>query len=56
MSGRWELALVGKNLTDEPIINLSADVPLAGGTFGTPGFSAGYEQPRSVAIQAIFRY
>jgi len=56
MSGRWELALVGKNLTDEPIINLSADVPLAGGSFGTPGFSAGYEQPRSVAIQAIFRY
>jgi len=55
-SGRWEVALVGKNLTDEPIINLSADVPLAGGTFGTPGFSAGYEQPRSVAIQAIFRY
>lgn len=56
MSGRWELALVGKNLTDEPVINLSADVPLAGGSFGTPGFSAGYEQPRSVAIQAIFRY
>jgi iron complex outermembrane receptor protein len=55
-SERWELALVGKNLTNEKIITLSGDVPLAGGSFGAPGFSAFYEQPRSLALQATFRY
>lgn len=52
----WELALVGKNLTNEKIMTLSGDVPLAGGSFGAPGFSAFYEQPRSLALQATFRY
>jgi outer membrane receptor protein involved in Fe transport len=55
-SNRWELALVGKNLTNEDIMTLSGDVPLAGGSFGAPGFSAFYEQPRSIALQATFRY
>jgi outer membrane receptor protein involved in Fe transport len=55
-SDRWELALVGKNLTNEKIKTLSGDVPLAGGSFGAPGFSAFFEQPRSLALQATFRY
>lgn len=55
-SERWELALVGKNLTNEEIMTLSGDVPLAGGSFGAPGFSAFYEQPRSIALQATLRY
>ena len=55
-SGRWEVALVGKNLTDETIMTLSGDVPLAGATFGTPGFSAFFEQPRSIAVQVTARY
>ncbi|MGB5246723.1 MAG: TonB-dependent receptor [Woeseia sp.] len=53
--GRWELALIGKNLTDEAIKTLSGDVPLAGSNFGTPGFSAFYEQPRSIGLQATLR-
>ncbi|MGB5345093.1 MAG: TonB-dependent receptor [Woeseia sp.] len=53
--GAWEIALIGKNLTDEAIKTLSGDVPLAGSNFGTPGFSAFFEQPRSVALQATLR-
>lgn len=55
-SERWELALVGKNLTNKKIMTLSGDVPLAGGSFGAPGFSALFEQPRSLALQATLRY
>jgi outer membrane receptor protein involved in Fe transport len=53
---RWELALIGKNLTDKSIKTLSGDVPLAGSNFGTPGFSAYFEQPRTIALQFSLRY
>lgn len=53
---QWEVALVGKNLTDEVIMSSGNDTPLAGPTFGAPGFFAFIEQPRSVAIQVIWRY
>ena len=53
---RWEVALIGKNLTDEVIKTLSGDVPLAGSNFGTPGFSSFFEQPRTVAIQVSLQY
>jgi len=55
-SEHWVLALVGKNLTNEKIMTLSGDVPLAGGSFDAPGFSAFFEQPRSIALQATYRY
>lgn len=55
-SEHWVLALVGKNLTNEKIMTLSGDVPLAGGSFNAPGFSAYFEQPRSIALQATYRY
>lgn len=53
--GRWELALVGKNLTDRRIMPYGNDTPLAGSTFGA--FSAWrYVEPgRSVAIQGTMR-
>ena len=35
-SGRWQLALIGKNLTDKLAIRSAADVPSAGGNTGTP--------------------
>ncbi len=54
--GRWELALVGKNLTDKRIMPYGNDTPLAGSTFGA--FSAWrYVEPgRSVAIQGTMRF
>lgn len=54
--GSWEFALVGKNLTDETILNFGNDVPLAGASFGAPGFFAFVEQPRTVAFQVSWMY
>jgi outer membrane receptor protein involved in Fe transport len=52
----WEIALVGKNLTDEAIMNFGNYVPLAGSKFGALGFFAFIEQPRSVAIQVTWKH
>jgi outer membrane receptor protein involved in Fe transport len=49
--GVWEVALVGKNLTDEIIAYWGTDMPL------TPGsFVAFPEAPRTVAIQARYSF
>lgn len=54
----WELALVGKNLTDESIVTYANGLPVAsiltGGT-GT-GYYAFYERPRTVALQGTLRF
>ena len=54
--GRWELALIGKNLTDESIITISGDVPLAGSNFLMHNFSSFYEAPRTLALQLTLRH
>ena len=54
--GSWEFALVGKNLSDEEILSFGNDVPLAGGSFGAPGFFAFVGQPRTVALQISWIY
>ncbi len=61
LSGRddaWELALVGKNLTDETIITYANGLPVASVlTQGTgSGFYAFYERPRSIALQGTLRF
>lgn len=50
--GRWELALIGKNLTDRSIVPYSLDTPLAGASFGAPSFWGFVEEPRTVGLQA----
>jgi outer membrane receptor protein involved in Fe transport len=54
-SGNWELALLGRNLTDEAIVPYTNPVPLAS-TFGGNSHYAFIERPRSVAVQATFRF
>jgi outer membrane receptor protein involved in Fe transport len=54
--GEWEIALVGKNLSDEVIVNFGNYVPLAGPTFGALGFFAFIEQPRSLAMQVTWKH
>jgi len=51
--GAWDLALVGKNLTDEEIVTFANDVPLSG---ATPSYFAFVERPRHVAIQGRYRF
>ncbi len=53
-SGRWSVAMLGKNLTDEKVTNFGNDVPLA-----SLGFSGTYYQaidaPRSYELQVRFQ-
>jgi len=53
---QWEIALLARNLTDEVVLTYASDVPLAGGSFGAPGFYALVEQPRSYALQLSYRF
>ncbi|WP_232522430.1 TonB-dependent receptor [Marinimicrobium alkaliphilum] len=55
---QWEVALVGKNLTDESIISHSNGMPIS--TVLTQGtgtaYYAFYERPRSIALQGTYRF
>lgn len=48
---RWELALLGKNLTDKITANHAFNTPLAAGII-----SQFIQQPRTIAVQARFQY
>ncbi|WP_372778634.1 TonB-dependent receptor [Litorivivens sp.] len=52
----WELALVGKNLTDEVIVMYASDTPTAFTIFGNKGHYGFLEAPRSVALQFSYRW
>ncbi len=55
---KWELALIGKNLTDESIVSYANGLPVATTlTSGTSsGYYAFYERPRSVAVQGTIKF
>ncbi len=52
----WEVALVGKNLTDEDIVTYANATPLAYSQFSAKSFYSFYERERSVAIQGVYRF
>jgi iron complex outermembrane recepter protein len=52
----WHLALLGKNLLDEDIITFSANAPLSESTFKTNTFYSFLNRPRTVALEAAFRF
>ena len=49
--GRWELAMVGKNLTNEYVPSFGFNVPLVAGAY-----TVQVDQPRIVAVQAKARF
>ena len=54
----WELALIGKNLTDENVVTYANGLPVASiltDRTGT-GYYAFYERPRTIALQGTFRF
>ncbi|MGK0499150.1 MAG: outer membrane receptor protein involved in Fe transport [Oceanicoccus sp.] len=55
-SANWEVALIGKNLTDEEIITYSNATPLAFTFFQTKSRYAFFERDRSIAIQGTYRF
>jgi iron complex outermembrane receptor protein len=52
---KWSLAVVGKNLTDEDITTFATDTPLSG-TLGAPAYTSYMERPRTIAVQALYRF
>lgn len=53
---RWEVALLGRNLTDREVVTYANDTPLAFSQFGTPAWYGFVDRPRSVALQASYRF
>lgn len=55
--GKWEVALIGRNLTDRQTISYSGDTPLGntltGGGLSYYGFT---EAPRTIALQGTFNF
>ena len=56
--GDWEFALIGRNLTDETVINFGGNTPLGGTLTGGAGNSyyAFVNRPRNVALQARYLF
>ncbi len=50
-SGRWEVAFLGQNLTDEQTIAYSNDSPLAYAFFLAPSYAAFVNPGRSLGMQ-----
>jgi len=54
----WELALIGKNLTDESVVTYANGLPVATTLTAdtSSGYYAFYERPRNIAIQGTIRF
>jgi iron complex outermembrane recepter protein len=52
----WELALVGKNLTDKTTVSYAGDTPLAAALFNARSYYGFVDVPRSIALEGSFRF
>jgi len=55
-TGRWQIALLAKNLSDEKVLSFGGDTPLAGSTFGAKSNYALYGAGRTLALQALINF
>jgi len=53
---QWEVALIGRNLTDETVVGYSGDTPLARNLFGARSYYGFVDPPRGVALEASYRF
>lgn len=53
---KWGVALLGKNLLDEEIISYSANMPLSEQLFQTNTYYSYIRRPRTVAVEATFKF
>ena len=52
----WEVALLGKNLTDEQVLMFGGDTPLAGSSFGAKSNYSFFGQGRTLTLQAAYNF
>jgi len=55
-SGRWDIAVLAKNLTDERVLSFGGDTPLAGSTFGAKSNYAFYGRGQTLSLQGTVRF
>lgn len=55
-NGNWEIALLGKNLSDERVLTFGGDTPLAGSTFGAKSNYAFFSRGRTLTLQGSVRF
>ena len=55
-NNNWDIAILGKNITDENFLSYVANVPLSSGTFGTNSFYGFNTRERSWWLQVAWRY
>ena len=53
---KWEVAVLGRNITDREVVSYANDTPLAFSQFGTPTFYGFVDPPRTIALQASYRF
>jgi outer membrane receptor protein involved in Fe transport len=58
LDGKWEVALLGRNLTDEYVSNFGGNAPLAGPLTGGTGnaYYTFVDAPKSLALQGTVRF
>ena len=54
--GRWQIAVLGKNLSDEKILTFGGDAPLSGTSFFAKSNYAFYNPGRTIALQGLVRF
>jgi hypothetical protein len=55
-SGRWEIAVLGRNLTDEEVLQYGGDTPLSALLSGAKSNYAFYSQGRTLSVQGTLRF
>ena len=55
-NGHWEVALVGRNLTDETVVNYAGDTPLANRLFRARSYYGFVDQPLGIALEARLNF
>jgi outer membrane receptor protein involved in Fe transport len=55
-SGRWAIAALAKNLTDEKVLSFGGDTPLAGSTFGAKSNYAFYGRGSTISLQGTVNF
>jgi outer membrane receptor protein involved in Fe transport len=55
-SGKWQLAVLGKNLNDEKVLSFGGDTPLAGSSFSSQSNYALFGAGRTLSLQGLVRF
>jgi outer membrane receptor protein involved in Fe transport len=56
INDRWEVALVGRNLTDKTTVGYAGDTPLSQRLFSARSYYGFVDPPRSIAVEAALKF